>query len=381
MKILHLGKYYPPFHGGMEHYLQDLAEAQVKQGHQVTVLVHNHQHGMVKAPTHIEHINGVQVIRQKSTRPVLFTPLMLGFNRTLKRLVHEQQIDLLHLHWPNPTLALLLFNKKIKKIPWLIRWHADMVTESSSGILKFIYRLIRPIEQALINQSDCILISSPSYIPHSTALQKNRSKCQVLPLGISPLVKNPKTLPIKWANDQWPEDKLKVFNLGRLTYYKNQKLLIKAARKGVHHTLIAGDGHLHSELQSQINHSQLTNVQLMGSLGWQEVNALYQSCDVFCLPSDDRAESFGVVLLEAMWHNKIILVADTHGSGMTWLAQQYNKGFVFKSNDTQDLLAQLDHIQNHMDEIKQRPKDFKWPIEQTTLLLNNHYQSIKKETS
>ena len=80
MKLLHLGKYYPPFHGGMESYLRDLAEAQVKQGHQVWVVVHNHLWGWLKSTTHHEVINGVQVIRLACSRPVLHTPLMPALN-------------------------------------------------------------------------------------------------------------------------------------------------------------------------------------------------------------------------------------------------------------------------------------------------------------
>ena len=116
-------------------------------------------------------------------------------------------------------------------------------------------------------------------------------------------------------------------------------------------------------------------VSLTGSLDWQQINALYQTCDVFCLPSHDRAESFGVVLLEAMWHNKIILVADTAGSGMAWLAEQYNKGFVFKSDDATDLIKQLQYIKNNLPSIQALPKDFKWPIEKTAKQLNQLYQN------
>ena len=40
MRILHVGKYYPPARGGMERYLADLVEAQRAAGDEVAVLVH-----------------------------------------------------------------------------------------------------------------------------------------------------------------------------------------------------------------------------------------------------------------------------------------------------------------------------------------------------
>ncbi|WP_179952193.1 glycosyltransferase [Marinicella rhabdoformis] len=382
MNILHLGKYYPPYHGGMEHYLQDLAEAQVEQGHQVTVMVHNHEFGKLLSQTKTEHVNGVKVIRLKSTRPICFTPLMIGLGRTLNQLLKENKFDILHLHWPNPSLALLLFNKASKNLPWVLRWHSDMVTESSSKLLKFIYALIKPIEQAIIKRSQLILCSSPVYIEQAPALLKNREKCHVLPLGIKPMLKSNDQLPTEWAEQQWPKNKLRLFNLGRLTFYKNQKLLIEASiHHQSQHTLIAGSGQLKAQLEKQIKKNKLQeNIKLLGNLSWPKVNALYQSCDVFCLTSNDRAESFGVVLLEAMWHNKIILVADTLGSGMSWLAQQYNKGFIFKSNDAHDFIKKLNHIEENLGSIQALPENFQWPINQTASDLNHLYKKIKKET-
>ena len=40
MKILHVGKYFPPYAGGMEAYLRDLMIAQARSGMDASALVH-----------------------------------------------------------------------------------------------------------------------------------------------------------------------------------------------------------------------------------------------------------------------------------------------------------------------------------------------------
>ena len=41
MRVLHVGKFYPPFAGGMEHFLADLLPAQQALGIQAAALVHH----------------------------------------------------------------------------------------------------------------------------------------------------------------------------------------------------------------------------------------------------------------------------------------------------------------------------------------------------
>ena len=388
MNILHIGKFYPPFHGGMEHYLCDLARQQAKQGHRVTVLVHNHQWRLLTAAHAAEHMDGVEVIRLRSFRPILFAPLMVGLNRQLRQLLKDQAPDVVHLHWPNPSLFLLLLNKSLKNIPWVIGWHSDMVTQNSKWLMKGLYRIIRPLESRLIHQAASLVVSTQAYADHSPQLTRHADKTHVIPLGlntkdIQAMDETQQAESQTWAAQQWRDDQFKLFHLGRLTFYKNQKMLIDAMtliQQG--QLLIAGEGQLETDLQQQINRLQLAKrVRLLGRQSWSRVHALFQSCDVFCMASHDRAESFGVVLLEAMYHQKIILVPDTVGSGMRWLADHYAKGFVYQVNNPQDFALKIAHIKDNYAEITNRSGQFPFDIETIaekngSALFNNLKQEI-----
>ncbi|MEZ5470870.1 MAG: glycosyltransferase [Marinicella sp.] len=348
----------------METYLRDLAAAQVRQGHQVTVIVHNHDWQRISSQTSRQCIDGVQVIRLRSLKPWLHTPIMLGLNRCIRQLMTTNQPDLIHLHSPNPSLFWLLFNGQAKSLPWVLSWHSDMVTQFSSTLLKLIYRLIKPFENKLIKHCQSILVSSQYYADGSPQLKYHQQKVKVIPLGID--TQKISEVAINDTTEEFGVDNhFNLFSLGRLTFYKNQQMLIAAMKQLSHYQLLlAGSGQLHEQLQQQINDMDVNDqVKLLGEVSEAKAQQLFAHCDVFCLASHDRAESFGVVLLEAMYHNKIILVADTEGSGMRWLAENYQKGFTFKANDVEDFVRVVQHIRENYQEIMARPAQFDYDID------------------
>ncbi len=383
MNILHIGKFYPPYYGGMENYLCDLAEAQAVQGHRVVVWVHNHEWRGLTSYTNVSRVRRVKLIRQKSLKPLFFTPIMLGFKRQMKRIIAEEKPDLIHLHWPNPSLFKLLLNRPARQIPWVISWHSDMVTSYSSYVLKLVYLLIKPFESMLVKHGRSLLVSTQAYADYSKQLRQHTEKTHVIPLGISTqhideLKTNPESKNYFRATEHWQVNQFKLFHLGRLTFYKNQKFLINAMRNlPKAQLLIAGKGQLQDQLNKQIIELDLSSqVKLLGGVDIEQAHALFDSCDIFCMASHDRAESFGVVLLEAMYHNKVILVPDTAGSGMSWLADNYPKGFVYKNKDCDDFVAKVEFIRQNFNEIMSEPSEFGFQMKHIVESVGQHYQTV-----
>ncbi|MBW1819928.1 MAG: hypothetical protein JRJ60_22540 [Deltaproteobacteria bacterium] len=76
MRVLHIGKYYPPFKGGMENFLRDLLEALSESDVSVSALVHHHERG---ARASVERDGGFPVMRVPSWGQAVYVPLSPSF--------------------------------------------------------------------------------------------------------------------------------------------------------------------------------------------------------------------------------------------------------------------------------------------------------------
>ena len=373
MNILHFGKFYPPFNGGMEIYLRDLAEQQ-SQKHNVTALVHNHDFNFIKSNHQEQTINQVKVIRQQTLKPILFTPIMLGVNKVVSHLIDTKNVDVIHISWPNPSALFLLLNKKAKKKPWVIQWQSDMVTEHSSLMLKLAYKFFKPFEKLLLKQASLIIASTKEYFKHSIALKKFEGKCHFVPLALKHISPEVDQNSYQWALKLWGDSNYKVYSIGRLTFYKNHQILIQAAQLlPAAKFIITGSGELENSLKKQINQLGIDNIVLTGGLKKNKLNALLSSCDIFCLPSNDRAESYGMVLLEALTFNKSILVSDLPGSGMKWIASQSPIGMTFKNNNPDDL---IEKVKQHSPNPNKNANNKIFQIEHCANTIEALYQNI-----
>ena len=322
VRVLHIGKYYPPFHGGIENFLRDLAECQLERDDvEPSVLVHQHAAGFAEET---ETANGVFVRRVKIVGKVVFTPLAPYFLRSLNRTIEEQNPDILHLHLPNPSTFWCLFSKKAKELPWIIHWHSDVLGGAATWKIKLLYPWYSIFEQALLRRANVVLVTSPPYLDSSAPLKKHHAKCQVTPLGISAnrdlqrvgddegsvtpkknrsfttAASSPLESPMLSPSFEPSNAPLRLLCIGRLTYYKGHALLIKALAKVPAVTLdIIGDGEERLSLSQLIQSLGLTQrVRLRGTLGPEALDAAIENCDLVCLPSIERTEAFGLVLLE-----------------------------------------------------------------------------------
>lgn len=344
IKVLHIGKYYPPFAGGIETFSCDLLNALHQQGITVAAIVHEHQTQAEKSET---LTFPYPVYRVPTYGSLLFAPLSPAFPFWLAKTIDAFQPDILHLHLPNTSAFAALALPSARKLPWIIHWHADVETSSNHKLLSLAYPFYRPFEQALCRKAHSILVTSPPYLASSQSLKAWKHKCHVVPLGMSKQhFPQPQVKHIDRANKLWGTATNKILTVGRLSYYKGHDILIQAALQlpPESKVIIVGSGEQQTALQQQIKHHQLEEtVILTGRLPNAELAALFTTSDLFCLPSLERAEAFGMVLLNAMFYARAIVASDIPGSGVGWVVNQGVNGLLVPPADP---TALADGLQN-----------------------------------
>lgn len=340
MKILHIGKYYPPFHGGIENFMCSLMEQQKSDGHIVSAIVHHHTK---KKPFIEEIVNGYNIYRVPFYGQFSYAPISPSFGFYLNNVFKKERPDLIHIHTPNLSAFWCLLSPLIRKTPWIIQWQSDVVGEVPNIKIKILYPLFSFFEKALLNKAKKIIVATPPYAQTSKPLEKFGQKIVIVPLALSEIIlaETPKLKASPTIN---------LLMIGRLTYYKGHKIIIEALARlkeqKVNFCLkIIGHGELFSELEEQIKDLNLdSNVKLLGKVSDDDLISQLNHTDLLCLPSIERTEAFGVVLLEAMRASKACLVTDVIGSGMSWVVQDGKTGVVVKNNDASSLVEKLKFI-------------------------------------
>lgn len=334
MRILHIGKYYAPERGGIERYLQALAEWNVARGDAVAALVHRRA-GRWRSTC--ESIGGVEVRRAGCLAAPLYTPVSPAFPLQLARALRAFRPDLLHLHFPNPSCFALLGSPAALRLPWIVHWHADVPPHSPDWRLRTAYRAYRPLERAVLARARRVIATSQPYLDTSAALVPWRAKTRVIPLGLAQA-----GTAARARIDPWPAARgLRLLAVGRLSHYKGFDVLLDAlARIADTSLLLVGRGERERELRARADALGLAHrVAFAGEVDDDALACAYAGADALVLPSLDRSEAFGLVLLEAMRAGLPVVASAIAGSGIASVVADGRTGLLVPPADA-DALAQ-----------------------------------------
>jgi len=339
MRVLHIGKFFAPFAGGIENFMLDLLRACNAEGVAQACLVHAAP-GQTHEPADerfdfLERFERVPTVAQIS-----YAPVSPGFRGVMEDMLEEFRPDVLHLHLPNTSAFWALKSRRARRIPWVVHWHSDVVGPGLDAKLKLLYPFYRPFEQALLKRADVVIATSPPYLESSRALEPWRGKCRQIPLGLDParLESSHDSGLHSWRH---PES-VKVLAVGRLSRYKGFGALIRAAGAVEDVELvIAGSGEQRAGLERILPDDSEGRLRLVGSVDDAGRNRLLAECDVLCMPSINRAEAFGLALLEAMAAGKPAIATRVEGSGMGWVVEDERTGWLLAPGDVESLAVLL----------------------------------------
>jgi glycosyltransferase involved in cell wall biosynthesis len=85
-------------------------------------------------------------------------------------------------------------------------------------------------------------------------------------------------------------------------------------------------------------------VHFLGYVTDHELPNWFSACRVFCLPSIERTEAFGMVLLEAMGYRRPLVTTRLQGSGVTWVNQEGKTGLAAAPGNSRELAQALKRL-------------------------------------
>ncbi len=332
MRVLQLGKFFPPVEGGIETVTLHLAEGLTRAGAGGDVLCFN-----PKGPDTDEQWDDYRVYRAATPLVLHSAPLSLSMAGRIRQLA--PRYDILHLHCPNPTMALALLLAGPKQ-PVVLHWHSDIIRQ------RFLGALLRPLERWLINRSSAVIGATPAHIEASPHRALFTDKTAIIPFCIDPAFADPARVDqdvLKGLATRFGGRKA-VFSLGRLTYYKGLEYLVDAARLLPDDwvVLMGGQGPESEALAQRIARAGLGDkVFLLGRIPQEALPAYYAFSRVFCLPSTSRAEMFGMVQLEAMAMGTPIVSTNIPGSGVPHVNEHGVTGLVVEPGDSAALASAI----------------------------------------
>lgn len=161
--------------------------------------------------------------------------------------------------------------------------------------------------------------------------------------------------------------------LGRLSDEKGLLTLLRAM-KGIKKSVlkIIGDGPQRRELEDYVKKHKLTNVQILGKKGGDELKKLVANSMFMIIPSE-WYENAPMVIYEAFALAKPVIGTDV--GGISELISPGKTGFLFPLGDIQELQK---HIQYFLDHRKELPKFGKAVRELTEQKFSeeNHYRRL-----
>lgn len=328
LRVLHLGKFYPPVSGGMERVLQLLCERE-KTEVDTRVLVAGTRRRTVR-----EMVDGVAVTRVANVGFAGSVAVCPSLPLWLSR----ERADVIVIHEPNPIglVAYALARPAGRLIVW---FHSEVVRDRWKYALMY-----RPWLAHAMRRASRVIVASPP-MADAEQLRGFHVRTEVIPYGVDQrrLERSPDVAARETRLRASHPGPLILF-VGRLVPYKGLTVLLRAMVDVPATAVLVGDGPQRATLEALARELGIASkVVFAGEVDEVGLTAWYHACDLFVLPSTTRAEAFGVVQTEAMACGKPV-VSTALPSGVPWVNRDGETGLVVPPEDARALAAALSRL-------------------------------------
>ena len=332
IRVVTFGRFADDNFGGLERYVIELAHALEGEASFVNIVAHR------GAPPDIP-MSG-ETVYARVLASIGDTPVCPSMPWHALRRHHRAPFDIAHLQFPADPMAHLACEMLPRSVKRVITWHSDIVRQQ--GLL----RLYRPLLNRTLRRADAIIAPTPAHISASRQLDPVRetARFRIVPFGFE-LARFRERPALAGEIRRRYGDGFLLFALGRHVYYKGFEFLIRALASVPQARLaLGGQGPLTGELRRVAREAGVAErVDFVGRIPDAELPAWYHACDVFCLPSVEPAEAFGIVQVEAMACGKPVLCCQL-GNGVNWVNRDGETGIAVPPADVGALAAALERL-------------------------------------
>lgn len=337
MKLAQIVCTFPPYKGGIGNSAYHFAQILKTKGIQVTTFTPNYK----KRETTQEYINnGIKTTRVNPWLKYGNGAIIPGLYPQLK------DHDRILLHYPFFGGSEIVWLFKLwtgKDIPLIIHYHMDV--EGLNFTAKLLSLPSNLIFNSLFLKADRITCASLDYIKNSKInkfYRKYPEQFTEIPFGVD-------TNKFRPGNKK-TSSKIRLLFVGGLDQahcFKGLAILLKAMailendpQTPDWELNIVGEGELRPSYEEQAQKLGVKKrVNFRGALGNSDLVGTYQKSDVFILPSINKGEAFGLVLLEAMACGIPVIASDL--PGVRNVFENNKQGLLATPGDEKDLANKL----------------------------------------
>ena len=301
LKIAMVSPYDFTWPGGVTAHVSQLEKQLTRLGHDVQVLApHSPPSGRGDPGPFVPLGRSVPV---PSGGSIARVSLSWWLYRKIRALLERESFDIIHLHEPlAPVLPLCVL--EVSNAVNIGTFHAAYTRQH-------LYRLSHPIIKRWHDRLHGGIAVSPAALNYVSNFFPR--DYEIIPNGID--VDHFTSNAVPWP--EYLDGKTNILFVGRLEKRKGLKYLLDAFSRlkwefPNTRLLVVGPGNLDKESHRILSARNLQDVVLLGKVPYSDLPRYYASADIFCSPATG-AESFGIVLLEAMAAGNPIVASEIEG--------------------------------------------------------------------